>query len=150
MNLSLPLYRGGAKRGDYLKAKADLEGLNHQHAATTDLVEQRIRSSLHLAGASYAAIGLSRKRAEAAHKSLDVVKDAYARGAVSILELLDSQNIALLAEQGAANAVFNFLLDYMNVSRAVGSFEVLSPEESQKRIESLEIYLQEREKSDSE
>ena len=77
---------------------------------------------MHLAGASYSGIGLSEAAVVAAHKNLELVKDAYGRGVVSILDLLDAQNAAIVAEEGAANAVYNFLIDLMEVERSIGKF----------------------------
>ena len=41
---------------------------------------------------------------------------------VSILNLIDAQNAAILAREGAANAVFDFLIDLMEVERAIGKY----------------------------
>jgi outer membrane protein TolC len=145
VNLTLPIYSGGSRRADYVQAREELEVLRRQRDALADRIEQRIRSALHLAGSSFAAIALSRSGAEAADKSLEVVSDAYGRGTVSILELLDAQNTALVSDRVAANAIYDFLIDYMNIQRAIGSFDVLATaEENRKAIERLEKYLEER------
>ena len=86
-----------------------------------ELIEQQIRSSIHKMGSSFPGIKLSRDAAEAARKSLDLVVDAYSRGAVSIIELIDSQNAANFAELGAEVAVYTFLIDFMATQRATGN-----------------------------
>ncbi len=58
----------------------------------------------------------------AAARNLELVEDAYGRGVVSVLDLLDAQNAALLAQEAAANAVHDFLKDLMEVERAIGKF----------------------------
>jgi outer membrane protein TolC len=73
-------------------------------------------------GASFAAIKLSQDATVAAHRNLELVKDAYGRGVVDILDLLDAQNAAVLAEEGAANAAHDFLFDLMEVERSIGKF----------------------------
>ena len=56
--------------------------------------------------------------------------DAYSRGAVSLTELLDAQNAFVVADEAAANAVYDFLADYIDVQRALGRFDALmTPEE---------------------
>lgn len=73
-------------------------------------------------GGSFASIRLSREAAEAAANSLDLTIDGYSRGVLSILALIDAQNAALSSDLGAANAVYAFLIDLMEVERAVGRY----------------------------
>ncbi|MCK5032871.1 MAG: TolC family protein, partial [Calditrichia bacterium] len=122
LNLSFPLFDGTSKYAERRKASKELEQLSLQYDAISEKIEQRIRSSLYKVGASFAAIRELKLSAEAAAKSLKVVKDAYARGAVSILDLLDAQNVALVSEELASNAVFDFTIDLMTVERAVGKY----------------------------
>ena len=103
-------------------AEEELARLRLERQAVAERVEQRLRAALHLAGAAYAGIKLSADAEVAAKQNLELVKDAYRRGAVDILALLDAQNAALLAEQGAASAAYDFLLDLMEVERALGRF----------------------------
>ena len=50
------------------------------------------------------------------------MSDAYGRGAVDLITLLDAQNALLSAELAAADAVYGFLLDLMELERSVGRF----------------------------
>ncbi len=144
LSLSLPLFQGGERYATHARARAELDQLRMQREATTEKIEQQVRSALHASGASYASIRLTNEAAEAAARTLDVVKEAYAVGAVSILELLDAQNAALATEQAAAIAVYAFLADYARVQRAIGRFDVfLSEEEKQINIDRLEEYIRE-------
>ena len=88
---------------------------------------------------------MSKKAADAARKNLDIIADAYAGGAISIIELLDAQNAALVTDQVASNAVFDFLIDIMDIERAVGRFDFLiSDQEQEAWIERFEAYYNER------
>ena len=91
-----------------------------ERAAVAQQVEERVRASLYQTGASFPSIRLSRKAAESVSKTLDLVVDQYSRGEVDIIKLLNSQNAALTANQAAANAVYEFLIDLAKVQRAVG------------------------------
>ena len=42
---------------------------------------------------------------------------------MDIIKLLDSQDAALAANEAASNAVYDFLIDLMNVQRAIGKFD---------------------------
>jgi outer membrane protein TolC len=129
LSLSFPLFKGGEKLVVRTKAQKELEYLNLQKEAITERIEQRILSAIFLTGASYVSIEQARRAAEAANKSFEVVQNAYTQGAVSILRLLDAQNSAFSAEQVAANSVYDFLLDMMEVERSTGRFEFFMNEE---------------------
>ena len=128
-SLSFPLFKGGEKFAARQKASLELTRLKTERDAIAEKIEQRIRSALHLAGASYASIKQVRLAAHAAHKSLDVVQDAYSQGMVSIVDLIDVQNNVLLTDQLAANAVYDFLIDLMEVERAIGTSDFFATDE---------------------
>jgi outer membrane protein TolC len=101
-----------------------------------------MRSALHTAGASYAGIRLSQDAADAAKENLNLVVDAYSVGAVSIIDLIDAQNAALIAAEVAANASYDFLLDLAEVERALGIVYTLMNREAQDAIfEQLAQYM---------
>ena len=77
---------------------------------------------MHTMGASYANIGLARTSASAAQVNLDLVSDSYSRGSASITDLIDAQNNSLVADLDAANSSYDFLVDLMDVERAVGGY----------------------------
>jgi outer membrane protein len=142
LNLSFPLFKGGEKAAARTKAQKELEQLRSQQEALIERIEQRVRSALHLTGASFLSIELAREAAEAADRSLAVVQEAYAQGAVSILLLLDAQNAAFNADQGAANAVYDFLIELMQMERATGRFEFfMSAGERQAFVERMKAYF---------
>ncbi len=122
VDLSLPLFTSGRRPAVRKQDQQALSELRFQREALAQRVEQRIRSVLHEAGASYAGIQLARDAAEASARNLDLVTDSYSQGAVSILDLLDAQNAAVLSEEAAANAVYDFLIDMLEVERSIGKF----------------------------
>jgi outer membrane protein len=80
---------------------------------------------LHRTGSSWPAIELSHTAASAADENLAMVSDAYARGAVSVTDLIDAQEAALSAGLAATDAKYGFMIDFVNVLRAMGDFEIL-------------------------
>ncbi len=142
LQLSYPLFTGGARSAARSQASADLSDLRTRRQATVERIEQRIRSTLHALGASYAAIGLSRSAATAARRNLDLVTDAYGRGVASVTDLLDAQNAALLADLGAANATYDFLIDLMRTERAAGTFDFFqTADEREAYFQRLEAFF---------
>jgi hypothetical protein len=70
------------------------------------------------------------------------VTDQYGRGLVSIVDLLDAQNSSLRADQDAENAVYNFLIDWMDVERAFGRFDFLmTPEQREEYFQRLKEFF---------
>ena len=142
---SLPIFQGGALRARKTRAEIDLDRFTIDREATRLLIDQRIRSSLHQAGASFAGIELSLEAAEAARENLELVRASYSAGVVGIVRVLDAQTQALSAELEAANAVFDHLIDLMEVQRAVGRFDYFrSPDERGELIRRLEVFLEEK------
>jgi outer membrane protein len=130
LQLSLPLYTSGERSARKSKAAEELRGLRLQREAVTEQIEQRIRSALLTTRSAYTAIRLSRQAADAAENNYVVVRDAYSRGTVSILDLLDAQNASLVAGLRAATAVYDFVYALMDVERAAGRFDFfLTPQD---------------------
>jgi outer membrane protein len=125
VQLSFNLFNGLGTYANEQKINQQLEQLQTQREAVAEKVELRIRYEMQNAKASYFAIQQTRLQQEAAHKMLDIVTDAYSRGAVPILNLLDAQNAALGTDLIAANALYDFLIEYMNLQRSLGQFDVL-------------------------
>ncbi len=126
-NVTLPLFEGGARTAEKLRTLEELEQLRTQRASTAQKIEQRIRSAAHQAGFSYAAIKLAEEAYLAANRNFELVQDSYRQGVVSIIDLLDAQNADLTADLARANAVYSFLIDWVEVERAVGEFDFLAP-----------------------
>jgi outer membrane protein TolC len=121
--LSYPLLTGGARFSVKSQAAEELARVEIERRALAQRVEGRVRTALHTMGAALANIELSRDAARAARNNFELVQDAYGRGAASIIDLLDAQNTALIAELRAANAIYDFMIQLMNVERAAGRFD---------------------------
>ena len=125
----LPLFEGGRKSSALGRTREELARLKIEHAALAERIGQNVLSALNRTRASYPGISLSREAAEAARRNLNLITDSYVQGIKSIIDLLDAQNQALAADQAAANAVYNFLVDLMGVERAMGEFVTFLPED---------------------
>ena len=142
LTASLPIFSGGSRVAERGQSAQQLEQLRTEREAVSLAVEQEVRRALHGAGASNANIRNSSDAAAAADRNLELITDSYARGVVSIIDLLDAQNQALVAHESAANAVYRFLLDVMRTSRAIGSFYfLLSDDEQDRFFARLEAYF---------
>jgi len=139
----LPLFEGGRKIGALNRNRQELARLKTDRRAVAERIGQDMLRALNRTRASYPGISLSREAADAANRNLVLITDSYVQGIKSIIDLLDAQNQALVADQAAANAVYNFLIDLMGVQRAMGEFIIFQPEEERKAWrQRAEQYLQ--------
>lgn len=140
-----PLFRGGAKIAEYKQAREQLASLRLERASTKEKVEENIRNNLYDASASHPSIEFSKNASVASKKNLDLVTDSYSEGIVSILDLLDAQNEALSSELIAASAVYDFLIDLMNIQRAIGKFDFFyTKEERENWFQRLDEFFKQK------
>jgi outer membrane protein TolC len=139
---TLPIFNSGGKVARVKRAEEELTRLRLERKATVERIDERIRTALEKTNASFPSIKLSSDAAEAARKNLALVTDSYERGVLSIIDLLDAQNAFLVADQASANAVYDFLIDLMEVQRASGKFDFfLSANEREAWFERLKAFF---------
>ena len=71
-------------------------------------------------------IGYSNTAATSGHNNLELVTEAYGRGVMTVTDLVDAQFSAFNADQNAANAVYDFLIDYLRLQRFTGQFDIVA------------------------
>lgn len=122
---TLPLFSGGLKKSNLSRAEYELRQLQSTRIATQERVEEEVRVQLHAAQAAYSQIDLTAKAAESSRKNFEMVSDAYARGTVTVIELLDAQDTSIEAAAAAEASLYNFLITVMALQRAVGGYDYL-------------------------
>jgi outer membrane protein len=125
LQATLPLLTGGQRGAERSQARHEVRASEADKAAVTDGIEARTRLVLHRTASSWPAIDLSREAQAAADENLANVTDAYARGAVSVTDLIDAQETALISGLSASDAKYGFMTDFVNVLRTMGEFEIL-------------------------
>ena len=122
---SLSFDLSGQRRDTTSRKQLEKKQLQLQQKSTAQRILTVTGQALFNVGSSYPSIELSHASADAALESLALVRSAYAKGNVSISELLDAQNNALSARLQAADAEYAFLQDYIGLMRAAGDFKPL-------------------------
>ena len=128
---SLPIFSGGGRYASLKRTTEEISQLRLARDSFALIIEEQVLVSSNLVRASWPGISLSQDAASAAEKNLQLVSDSYERGVLSIIDLLDAQNLSLVSNQAAANAVFDFLADLMKVQRSSGQFVFLEEVETQ-------------------
>lgn len=126
LRAELPLYQGGRRGADVGRNRAQLDALMSRQDATLEQLEMDVLSRSHEATASFDSIEYARSAARAGSANLKLMREAHRQGVVTTLDLLDAQNAALAAELEAANAVYDFLIDYLAVQRVTGRFDLMT------------------------
>ena len=122
---TLPLFSGGLKKANVSRATYELRQLESLRTSTEERVEEQIRNRLHAAQAAWEQIDYTTVAEEAALKNFSLVSDAYARGTVAVIDVLDAQDTSLTASAAAVESLYNFLITIMSVQRAVGGYDFL-------------------------
>jgi outer membrane protein TolC len=130
ISASLPIFQGGYKEAEIKQSKIGLDILADRR---NDLVNKTIQRSLirfEFIGASSPAMDMASQAAEAANLSLALSQEAYSKGQISIVDLIDVQAAATQSNLLKANSVYDYLIDYLELSRATGIFLfLLTPDE---------------------
>ena len=148
LSFSVPLFQGGTLRETVAQTRIDLMQQRTERAELLQKVELRLRSAVNSLVASHFNLESSKKAAEWALKSLELVQENYAKGAVSISDLLDAQNAYLDSAESEAIAEYGFLGDILTLERALGSYSVFDDErERDAELSRFHQYLIDRERS---
>jgi outer membrane protein TolC len=121
--LSYPLFQGGRRTDESAKARSDMEAVERQLTLTHQLVERRMRTATRQVESSFPSIKFSLMSAEASGDNLVIVQDKYAEGIVNVTDLLSAQDAKFTADRLAVVAVYEFLLDIIDLQRALSWFE---------------------------
>lgn len=127
---TLPLFTSGARPAEISRASHSILQNKYQRSNIVERIEARVRAALQKTKGSFPAIRLTKAAAEAANNNFEMVSDAYAKGVVSITSLIDAQNAVLSSRLSAVQALYLFMIDWVEVQRAVASFDLLIEEQS--------------------
>jgi len=141
VTLSYPLITGGARLADRNKASYDLQTIRIRKNQVVQNTDTRVVKAIDQLKASYDQIFFSKAGKEAADKNLVIVTNSYSRGLVSIVDLLDAQNTAITSRLAYSNAVYDFIIDYLALQRAVGDFDQVFVDEEGDFTKAIMVFL---------
>lgn len=142
ITLSYPIFAGDSRRREIQRSDFQIDQLRDQESLIMQELELGLRISFETAGASFSAVNLSREASDAAGKNFEIIQDSYSQGLANITTLVDAQNVALQTSLEAENAVYQFMIDILNLERLVGYYYlVASPEERDDFYARLNQYI---------
>lgn len=123
VKMTFPLFTSGRRTAEVHQNVANLLKLKTQKESAETKLEERVLKAVDNLKSSYEGIFLADAAAKAGEKNLDIVSNNYARGAVSIVDLIDAQNTAIVAKTNYSNALYDYLIDYMSLQRHIAEFD---------------------------
>jgi outer membrane protein TolC/ABC-type uncharacterized transport system substrate-binding protein len=119
---SLPLFEGGYKNAEIQQSEIDLLILADKRKDLVNKITQRTITEFEYLGSSSPAMDMASQAADAATKSLEISQESYSKGQISIVYLIDVQRAAAQSDLLEANSVYDYLIDYLKLSRATGIY----------------------------
>ncbi len=130
VNLSLPIFQQNQRNINRQTAKIQEDQLLVQKENIELNIDRNVNDILLDMINQIANIEISKVSEEAAKESLDLTQNAYAQGAVPLIQLIDAQTNYLQAQLARATANYDYLLTSMQLERAIGYFFLMNTEAS--------------------
>ena len=130
----LPLYQGGGRSAERDRAQAELDQQQLHYDELVMNLQSGVLQQTLSTEARFDRIGYSNTAAEAGHNNLELVTEAYERGVMTVTDLVDAQASAFNADQDAANAVYDFLIDYLRLQRYTGEFDIVATDAEREQM----------------
>ncbi len=130
VNLSLSIFQQNQRNINRQTAKIQEDQLLVQKGNTELSIEKNVNDILLDMTNQIANIEISKVSEEAARESLDLTQNAYAQGAVPLIQLIDAQTNYLQAQLARATANYDYLLTSMQLERAIGYFFLMNTQAS--------------------
>ncbi|WP_281988689.1 TolC family protein [Aquimarina aggregata] len=128
VNLSLPIFQQNQRNINRQTAKIQEDQLLVQKENVELSIEKNVNDILLDMTNQIANIEISKVSEETAKESLDLTQNAYAQGAVPLIQLIDAQTNYLQAQLARATANYDYLLTSMQLERAIGYFFLMNTE----------------------
>ncbi len=129
MNLSFPVFDRNRNRIERQTALLQREQLEMNRDNLRRTISLNIRNSILDLLNETTNLELSQVSEESAKEALELTQNAYATGAVNIVQLIDAQNNYIASQQAKANATYNYLIQMLQLERYLGNYFLLSTPE---------------------
>ena len=135
INLSLPLYQGGAKSISIEKNEIEFVNLKLQYNNVKSLIEKNVEQDYDSLLKSYEKISYSKTSLDFSKKNYDLIQDKYKNGKENIISLLDAQNAYIVAKLTENISIIDYLQDLSSIYFFSGKIEILIDENKKIDIE---------------
>lgn len=130
LRASWTLYNGGEIQAARATARSEIRRLDLERAETLRQIRETVRNRLADLTAASFDLTFSRQAAKASRENLALVQDAYAKGEIAIVELMDARNADISAREAEADARYALLLARLRLEHALGFYPALAAPEN--------------------
>lgn len=121
LNLSIPLYSGGAVSSQVEQAQYGFQGASEQLESVYRNVVQLVRSSFNNVASSISSINAYKQVVVSAQSSLDAMEAGYQVGTRTIVDVLTATTALYQAKQNLSNARYDYMINQLNIEFARGT-----------------------------
>ncbi len=121
LNLSIPLYTGGAVSSQVEQAQYGFQGASEQLESVYRNVIQLVRSSFNNVSSSISSINAYKQVVVSAQSSLDAMEAGYQVGTRTIVDVLTATTALYQAKQNLSNARYDYMINQLNIEFARGT-----------------------------
>jgi len=126
LTVSVPLFSRNQFNTDLHAAILRQEQLELNRQSTEQGIDVNVRTGILRLINEMSNIRLSEVSEATAKESLDLTQASYTNGAVNIVQLIDAQNNYISAQLAKANAIYNFILNALQLERYMGQYFLLN------------------------
>jgi outer membrane protein len=135
INLTLPLYEGGAKSIGIERNKLEIVNLKLQYNDIKSLIEKNVEQDYDSLLKSYEKISYSKTSLEFSKKNYDLIQDKYKNGKENIITLLDAQNAYIVSKLNENISITDYLVDLSSIYFFSGKIDILIDKDKKIEIE---------------
>lgn len=129
VNVSIPIFNRNQTNINKQIAVIQKDQLEINRDNTELSISANIRNSVFNLVNQISNIELSKVSEETAKESLELTQTSYSNGAVNVVQLLDAQNNYLNAQLSRTNAIYNYLINALQLERFLGYYFLLNTED---------------------
>ncbi len=141
VSATLPLFEGGRRMSQMRRLRAEGRALERELERVRRQVVLRTQAAARSLEGSWPTVSFARQAADKAEQTFDIVQERYARGVVSVIDLLDAQNQAVETRRQAELAWYRYLGDSLALQRAMGWFAFSEEGKNEQWLESLKRFM---------
>ena len=119
---SYPLYKGGNKSEKLKQVNTEIEQLKTKKRAAVAKLEKNIKTKVNNVNTQYLKWENAQQAVSAAVNNLELVRDSYSIGSVSVAHLLDAQRALISAKRKKSVTKYDFLIAVAEAKRALGEY----------------------------
>ncbi|MEO0471690.1 MAG: TolC family protein, partial [Bacteroidota bacterium] len=142
LNVSYPIFQGQQRKIDLQQTRISQYQLSLQDDLARQQLTQGVRAQVLDLMSRSTNLRFTEISATNATRNFSIVQDSYSQGQVSITRLIDAQQAVFQARLGYANAVYQYLVSFIQLEYNVGFFSIFTPEDEMEAfVERLTQYF---------